>query len=87
MVEGMSQRDGASYYARHAGEGMYPASWWQSGHRGFQIGDQVYGYASRLSGGSGSFAEFVAAKRTTLARAPKNTGFVEAASAPSQTFN
>ena len=86
MVEGMSQRDGASYYARHAGRGCIRH---RGGSRGigFQIGDQVYGYASRLSGGSGSFAEFVAAKRTTLARAPKNTDFVEAASAPSQTFN
>ena len=47
-----------------------------------RVGDRVYGYASRLSGGSGSFAEFVAAKPTTLALAPRNAGFVEAAALP-----
>ena len=47
-----------------------------------KVGDRVYGYASRLSGGSGSFAEFVAAKPTTLALAPRNAGFVEAAALP-----
>jgi NADPH:quinone reductase-like Zn-dependent oxidoreductase len=47
-----------------------------------KVGDRVYGYASRLSGGSGSFAEFAAAKPTTLALAPRNAGFVEAAALP-----
>jgi alcohol dehydrogenase len=47
-----------------------------------KVGDRVYGYASRLSGGSGAFAEFVAAKPTTLALAPRNAGFVEAAALP-----
>jgi alcohol dehydrogenase len=47
-----------------------------------KVGDRVYGYASRVSGGSGSFAEFVAAKPTTLALAPRNAGFVEAAALP-----
>ena len=47
-----------------------------------KVGDRVYGYASRVSGGSGSFAEFVAAKPTTLALVPKNVGFVEAAALP-----
>jgi hypothetical protein len=32
-------------------------------------------------------SQIYAPKRTTLARAPKNPRFVEAASAPSQTFN
>jgi NADPH:quinone reductase-like Zn-dependent oxidoreductase len=31
-----------------------------------KVGDRVYGYASRVSGGSGSFAEFVAAKPQRL---------------------
>jgi NADPH:quinone reductase-like Zn-dependent oxidoreductase len=49
---------------------------------GFKVGDRVYGYASLLSGGSGSFAEFVAAKPGTLALAPRNVGVVEAAALP-----
>lgn len=49
---------------------------------GLKVGDRVYGYASLLSGGSGSFAEFVAAKATTLALAPRNAGFIEAAALP-----
>lgn len=48
----------------------------------FKVGDRVYGYASLLSGGSGSFAEAVAAKLSTLAPAPRNTSFVEAAALP-----
>jgi NADPH:quinone reductase-like Zn-dependent oxidoreductase len=49
---------------------------------GFKVGDRVYGYASLLSGGSGSFAEFVAAKPGTLALAPRNVGVVDAAALP-----
>lgn len=49
---------------------------------GLKIGDRVYGYASLLSGGSGSFAEFVAAKPATLALAPQKAGFAEAAALP-----
>ncbi|MFY4730377.1 NADP-dependent oxidoreductase [Nitrospira sp. BLG_2] len=49
---------------------------------GFKVGDRVYGYASLLSGGSGSFAEFVAAKSGTLALAPRNVGVVDAAALP-----
>lgn len=49
---------------------------------GLKVGDRVYGYASLLSGGSGSFAEFVAAKPATLALAPRNTGFVETSALP-----
>jgi NADPH:quinone reductase-like Zn-dependent oxidoreductase len=48
----------------------------------FKVGDRVYGYASLLSGGSGSFAEFVAAKPATLALAPRNASFVESAALP-----
>ncbi|MER3424641.1 MAG: NADPH:quinone reductase [Nitrospiraceae bacterium] len=46
-----------------------------------KVGDAVYGYASILSGGSGSFAEFVAANTGTVARTPK-VNFVEAAALP-----
>ena len=49
---------------------------------GLRVGDRVYGYASLSSGGSGSFAEFVAAKEATLALAPRNVGFTEAAALP-----
>ena len=48
----------------------------------FKVGDRVYGYASRLSGGSGSFAEFVVAKISTVAPAPQKGTFVEAAALP-----
>ncbi|MEP6887810.1 MAG: alcohol dehydrogenase catalytic domain-containing protein [Nitrospirales bacterium] len=37
---------------------------------GLSVGDRVYGYASPVSGGSGSFAEFVAAMISTVAPAP-----------------
>jgi NADPH:quinone reductase-like Zn-dependent oxidoreductase len=47
-----------------------------------KVGDRVYGYASRVSGGSGSFAEFVAAKISTVAPAPQKGTFVEAAALP-----
>ena len=53
-----------------------------AGTSGFKVGDRVYGYASLLSRGSGSFAEAVAAKLSTLAPAPRNTSFVEAAALP-----
>jgi len=42
----------------------------------------VYGYASLLSGGSGSFAEFVAGKLSTLAPMPQKGTFVEIAAIP-----
>ncbi len=49
---------------------------------GFKKGDEVYGYASVLSGGSGSFAEFALADAGATARKPENTGHVEAAALP-----
>ncbi|KCZ73051.1 Zn-dependent oxidoreductase, NADPH:quinone reductase [Candidatus Methanoperedens nitroreducens] len=49
---------------------------------GFKIGDEVYGYASILSGGSGSFAEFALADAKSTAHKPKNTSHVEAAALP-----
>jgi NADPH:quinone reductase-like Zn-dependent oxidoreductase len=48
----------------------------------FKIGDRVYGYASLLSGGSGSFAEFVTAKISTVAPAPQKGTFVDVAASP-----
>jgi alcohol dehydrogenase len=47
-----------------------------------KVGDRVYGYASLLSGGSGSFAEFVAAKISTLASVPQKGTLVEIAALP-----
>ena len=49
---------------------------------GLNVGDRVYGYASLVSGGSGSFAEFVAAMILTVAPAPQKVNFVEAAALP-----
>jgi alcohol dehydrogenase len=47
-----------------------------------KVGDRVYGYGSLLSGGSGSFAEFVAALVSTVAPAPQKVKSVEAAALP-----
>jgi NADPH:quinone reductase-like Zn-dependent oxidoreductase len=49
---------------------------------GLNVGDRVYGYASLVSGGSGSFAEFVAAAISTVAPAPQTVNFIEAAALP-----
>ena len=49
---------------------------------GLRVGDRVYGYASLVSGGSGSFAEFVAAMMSTVAPAPQKANFIEAAALP-----
>lgn len=48
----------------------------------FQIGDEVYGQALVLNGGSGSFAEMVAANTNNTALKPKTASFVEAAALP-----
>ena len=47
-----------------------------------KVGDRVYGYASLVSGGSGSFAEYVAAKISTVAPAPQTGTVVETAALP-----
>ncbi len=52
------------------------------GISGFKSGDEVYGYASILSGGSGSFAEFALADPKFTAHKPKNISHVEAAALP-----
>jgi NADPH:quinone reductase-like Zn-dependent oxidoreductase len=49
---------------------------------GFKIGDKVYGQALVLNGGSGSFAQFVAANAGNTALQPKQITFAEAASLP-----
>ncbi len=49
---------------------------------GLQAGDRVYGYASVVSGGSGSFAECVAARTSTVAPAPRKVPLNRAAAAP-----
>src|SRR5438874_432408 len=48
----------------------------------FKIGDQVYGQAIVLNGGSGAFAEYVASNTENMAKKPKNTNFEEAAALP-----
>ncbi|MGD9726200.1 MAG: NADP-dependent oxidoreductase [Nitrospiraceae bacterium] len=47
-----------------------------------KVGSRVFGYASPVSGGSGSFAEFVAANVSTLAPAPQKATMLEAAALP-----
>ncbi|WHZ26531.1 MAG: NADP-dependent oxidoreductase [Nitrospira sp.] len=47
-----------------------------------KVGDRVYGYGSPLSGGSGSFAEFVAALSRNVALAPEKMNAIQAAALP-----
>lgn len=48
----------------------------------FKIGDEVYGQALVLNGGSGSIAEFVASNAANTACKPKTANYIEAASLP-----
>lgn len=52
------------------------------GVSGFSKGDEVYGQASILGGGSGAFAEFALANAGTIARKPKSLNHEEAAGLP-----
>jgi NADPH:quinone reductase-like Zn-dependent oxidoreductase len=52
------------------------------GVSGFKKGLEVYGYASILGGGSGSFAEFVLADAKVIAVKPKNITHIEAGALP-----
>ena len=52
------------------------------GVSGFKKGLEVYGYASVLGGGSGSFAEFVLADTKVIAVKPKNITHIEAGALP-----
>ena len=49
---------------------------------GFKAGDQVYGQASLMNGGSGSFAEAVLAQTGTVAAKPKSLSHIEAGALP-----
>ena len=49
---------------------------------GFVVGEQVYGQASVLLGGSGSFAELVAASAATTARKPQMADYIQSAALP-----
>lgn len=49
---------------------------------GLAIGDEVYGQALTLMGGTGTLAEFAAANAGTSARKPRTIDFIEAASLP-----
>jgi NADPH:quinone reductase-like Zn-dependent oxidoreductase len=48
----------------------------------FKQGDEVYGYASVLSGGSGAFAELALANKDSIAYKPKSLNHLEAAGLP-----
>lgn len=48
----------------------------------FKVGDEVYGQALVLNGGSGAFAEFAAANIANIGPKPKNVTHIEAASLP-----
>jgi NADPH:quinone reductase-like Zn-dependent oxidoreductase len=52
------------------------------GVSGFKKGLEVYGYASLLGGGSGSFAEFVSADAKVMALKPNNISYIEAGALP-----
>jgi NADPH:quinone reductase-like Zn-dependent oxidoreductase len=49
---------------------------------GFSVGDEVYGQANPLLGGTGSLAEFAAARAGFTARRPRTVDFAAAASLP-----
>ena len=49
---------------------------------GLSLGDEVYGQAGVLLGGSGSFAEYASAPAQNVAKKPKNISHEEAASLP-----
>ena len=48
----------------------------------FNIGDEVYGQASLLSGGSGSFAELALTNINSIAVKPKTLNHIDASSLP-----
>jgi alcohol dehydrogenase len=54
----------------------------RGGNSEFKQGDKVYGSAIVLNGGSGSFAEFLAANIANTARAPKSMDSLKAAALP-----
>jgi alcohol dehydrogenase len=48
----------------------------------FKVGDEVYGQASPMSGGSGSFAELAVAQAGTVGAKPRNVSHAESAALP-----
>lgn len=48
----------------------------------FSVGDEVFGQANVVGGGTGSFAEFVAAPAKSTALKPKSTNFEQSAALP-----
>ncbi len=52
------------------------------GVSGYEKGDEIYGQASIVRDGSGSFAEFASAGADTVAHKPVKTNYVEAAALP-----
>jgi len=52
------------------------------GVSGLEIGDEVYGQAGALLGGSGSFAEYVLAPADNVSKKPLKTSYIEAAALP-----
>lgn len=48
----------------------------------FKEGDEVYGSAILLNGGSGSFAQFLVSNTTSLAHKPESIDFIQAAALP-----
>lgn len=50
------------------------------GVTGFSVGDQIYGQALIINGGSGSVAEFATTKAKYVAKKPKTLNFIESAS-------
>jgi NADPH:quinone reductase-like Zn-dependent oxidoreductase len=54
----------------------------QTSGQEFAVGDQVYGSALILAGGSGSFAEYCSANVTSIAHKPKTIDFQKAAGLP-----
>lgn len=52
------------------------------GESAYKVGDEVYGQASVLGGGSGSFAEVALASQNSVAKKPKNLNFLQAGALP-----
>lgn len=48
----------------------------------FEVGDEIFGQAAVFGGGTGAFAEFLAASVGKIANKPKNIDFLQAASLP-----
>src|ERR671920_1129831 len=59
---------------KQIGEDLYPSD--------FKQGDEVYGQAGVISGGSGAFAEMALANTESIANKPKRISHVEAAALP-----